>query len=1653
MVTQNDTEDCSDKTVDTTGVRLEELKDKAYKMTEAAIIHKFYLNLAQKEVGTHGVETKAFKLFKERRSKEGMTVDPNEDITTGRDPEMVVDLLKVKMKYAQGRENETKVEYEKEKARMEKEIEKGTRKWRKLRGKLQHYINDTWDKLKVKYDEKADKLKEKYDSKKMKKKTKEEEEEDELIAGILITDKELDKMIEEGGKIEIAQYGDLERELDEDEKSLLRLQPKFAVYDKIDMKRIREELEVAKTKMRWERRRNGYCEDEDKRTDEEGEKEDEENERIEIRMREIYDPENETVDLRKRMATDVKTNQRVFLPQPRPAREEAELMVRTERLERIVSKYMEENCNEKGEIIETNITNQQKRGLKKLLKRVKEGEIVVTTTDKSGKLCVCSWDNYINQGRKHINGDREVKWKEIKDIQKRVTSHARVLVKVFNIGEEWGEMNQKRINGAYSTEAGIVPVLSTMVKDHKPLEGKDPKTRPVCSASTSVNGRLSEITSDFLMPIAMAQESDECLSSEEMIYYIGEAAVNIEKDGRMVIVASQDVDGLYPNLDIADSAVICGEAVRDTKLKIEGVDYVWAGKYIALTCSPQEIDRCGLTDIVPIRRHKKGTRPGITGEKEEEKETKWRFKRMDFTEGEKRMLLAKVIEISIKTTFKNHLYQFEGRSYIQAKGGSIGLRLTGVVAKLVMNRWNVRFKELAIQNEITIYLNKTYVDDQNLLLEALDMGRRWTGDKIEWRAEWEKEDNESVEKDDKRTMRQVRLMANSILPYIQMKEEVASDCPEEKLPMLDFKVWKEEETEERGEKKTVIKYEFYEKAMASKLVMMNKSALPHRMKVTTLSQEVIRRLKNTARSVGESRRQLILSNMMAKMRRAGYDEKMRRNVLVSGLKGYWRMVKTENEGGRRVNRPRWEGAVERRYKKLGAKASWYKRKSKKIGEKNKRKGGKFQGRGKEEKTDIETIMFVPHTPDSALAKMLQEEDDNFRRGTKIKRIKMVERGGTTIKDMLSCSNPWAKEGCDREDCFPCLNEKGKGGNCQQESVCYTITCLECEMGGIKAEYQGETSRTAYLRGSEHLQGLENEDEKNALWKHCCQEHQGRHVKFKMKVLRSHKTPLTRQIQESVEIECSLAKIIMNSKGEWNGSRIPRIKIEVGEKLQEEDDDKYTKKSDKKNEHVETREWTTERLTKRKMREGETSPQPKRMRKSEPSGYECGPAQPEAMSRSEPECGQTEPVEKQNEKFQGKKIECGTTQPCTREKFNKQRAGPGCGKTKERKQNDALRPEKPSQRRDMGMLEKWLRKNEKLSIVVGCGNEQNRSESGPAWPENAGEDEYLNSVMEKVEICISLVDELLVDVTTECGSNKTECAVNVVEKADHYKCNGEAEYGNAGHIAPAKNQCGNSEKSKPGKPECGPAEPSENDEKAVQKVREAECGVVHCQKCLVCGANLSTTSELVNICKTLIEKYFPKRYEDRTKCGPADLKDEVPECGMRYGEAPECVRRKRKRSVGEKETKEKQGQEKGKDKEVEFEKERKGITNWLRSDKTSVNGQISDRRSTKPVTKNKIKLKNFKKEKKCKKLGENVQKITKFFENLQTQSSGVKWVEKNKVNSKLSKQVKYRRGLVAVSTGVGVGGEVQTGLEQEVGEQTKWGGEGDTRAEERGGGTD
>ena len=93
--------------------------------------------------------------------------------------------------------------------------------------------------------------------------------------------------------------------------------------------------------------------------------------------------------------------------------------------------------------------------------------------------------------------------------------------------------------------------------------------------------------------------------------------------------------------------------------------------------------------------------------------------------------------------------------------------------------------------------------------------------------------------------------------------------------------------------------------------------------------------------------------------------------------------------------------------------------------------------------------------------------------------------------------------------------KGLRISCQKENVTYCIRCKECSKSGVTALYWGESSRTGFKRGLEHVEGLRKEWEKAPLWRHALRFHEGEKEEtwYQMKVVRSHRSPLTRQVDE------------------------------------------------------------------------------------------------------------------------------------------------------------------------------------------------------------------------------------------------------------------------------------------------------------------------------------------------------------------------------------------------------------------------------------------------------------------------------------------------------------------------------------------------------------
>ena len=78
---------------------------------------------------------------------------------------------------------------------------------------------------------------------------------------------------------------------------------------------------------------------------------------------------------------------------------------------------------------------------------------------------------------------------------------------------------------------------------------------------------------------------------------------------------------------------------------------------------------------------------------------------------------------------------------------------------------------------------------------------------------------------------------------------------------------------------------------------------------------------------------------------------------------------------------------------------------------------------------------------------------------------------------------------------------------------------------------GESSRSGYGRGRQHLQAIRDHRRKqnNAFAKHIREEHEGRAAEFRVDIIKYHRTPLEQQIREGVEITRAKADCVLSSK--------------------------------------------------------------------------------------------------------------------------------------------------------------------------------------------------------------------------------------------------------------------------------------------------------------------------------------------------------------------------------------------------------------------------------------------------------------------------------------------------------------------------------------------
>ena len=289
------------------------------------------------------------------------------------------------------------------------------------------------------------------------------------------------------------------------------------------------------------------------------------------------------------------------------------------------------------------------------------------------------------------------------------------------------------------------------------------------------NGKLSHLISLILKEMKRNDETS-CESTEDVMAAI--QVLNREHTvlkGNKLMVGSLDVKALYPNLDIKFAAEIIAKEFRESNIEIlnDSVDIYQLGIYLVLTCTEEELANNDLKDYCPQRINVLGRKPTLTGQaftSNEKKAKVWKPPTNPFPDSQTtKKMLAKALEIGINAVMNAHVYKFAGEVKAQKQGGAIGLELTGEIAGVFMSWWDKEMRKKMNEKNIEVVLYKRYVDDINMVIEM---------------NEEEKEDE---------VWRMIRETGNQIHESIQLEADHPSNHEDQKVPILDIKVWVETE--------------------------------------------------------------------------------------------------------------------------------------------------------------------------------------------------------------------------------------------------------------------------------------------------------------------------------------------------------------------------------------------------------------------------------------------------------------------------------------------------------------------------------------------------------------------------------------------------------------------------------------------------------------------------------------------------------------------------------------------------------------------------------------------------------------------------------------------------------------------------------------------
>ena len=157
---------------------------------------------------------------------------------------------------------------------------------------------------------------------------------------------------------------------------------------------------------------------------------------------------------------------------------------------------------------------------------------------------------------------------------------------------------------------------------------------------------------------------------------------------------------------------------------------------------------------------------------------------------------------------------------------------------------------------------------------------------------WKREDQElsSLEI----TRRVILGTLNMVEDYLSFTTETEEDFTDKWLPTLDMKL--------RVAGSNQVLHGFYEKPTNSNITVQRRTAMGEDAKIQILSNDLVRRLKNSSEELGKGAKIDNVDIYMQKLLNSGYQGEILQRIITNGIKGYENKLRRCKEEGRNLHR-------------------------------------------------------------------------------------------------------------------------------------------------------------------------------------------------------------------------------------------------------------------------------------------------------------------------------------------------------------------------------------------------------------------------------------------------------------------------------------------------------------------------------------------------------------------------------------------------------------------------------------------------------------------------------------------------------------------------------------------------------------------------------